>query len=99
VDLVADQVDPALLAAPAHGAPDALMARSELTRALSLVLEGLPPRDRLLLRLRFGEDLPAREIARLMSFPTLFHVYRRLDKVLVALRTQLQELGVDGSEP
>jgi len=99
VDLVADQIDPALLAAPAHGVPDALLARSELARALSLVLEGLPPRDRLLLRLRFGEDLPAREIARLMSFPTLFHVYRRLDKVLVALRTQLQELGVDGSEP
>jgi RNA polymerase sigma factor (sigma-70 family) len=99
VDLVADHVDTALLAAPSHGAPDQVLARSERGRALSQAVEGLPPRDRLLLRLRFAEDLPAREIARLMSFPTLFHVYRRLDKVLGGLRETLQFLGVQDAEP
>jgi hypothetical protein len=34
-----------------------------------------------------------------MSFPTLFHVYRRLDKVLGGLRETLQFLGVQDAEP
>ena len=99
VDLVAGHADTALLAAPSHGAPDEVLARSERARALSQTVEGLEPRDRLLLRLRFAEDLPAREIARLMGFPTLFHVYRRLNKVLEGLREALQALGVQDAEP
>jgi RNA polymerase sigma factor (sigma-70 family) len=99
VDLVSDHVDTALLAAPSHGAPDEVLARSERERALSQAVEGLPPRDRLLLRLRFAEDLPAREIARVIGFPTLFHVYRRLNKVLEGLRSALQALGVQDAEP
>lgn len=99
VDLVADHADTALLAAPSRGAPDEVLARSERARALSQTVEGLQPRDRLLLRLRFAEDLPAREIARLMGFPTLFHVYRRLNKVLEGLREALQALGVQDAEP
>ena len=99
VDLVAAQVDTALLAAPSQGAPDEVLARSERGRALSQALERLEPRDRFLLRLRFAEDLPAREIARLMGFPTLFHVYRRLTKVLEGLRETLQALGMQDAEP
>jgi RNA polymerase sigma factor (sigma-70 family) len=96
---VADHVDTALLTAPSHGEPDEVLARAERARALSQTVEGLQPRDRLLLRLRFAEDLPAREIARLMGFPTLFHVYRRLNKVLEGLREALQALGVQDVEP
>ena len=99
VDLVAAQVDTALLAASSQGAPDEVLARSERGRALSQALEQLEPRDRLLLRLRFAEDLPARQIARLMDFPTLFHVYRRLTKVLEGLRETLQALGMQDAEP
>jgi RNA polymerase sigma factor (sigma-70 family) len=95
VDHVAGRTDPTLLAGPHHSAPDELLARAERTRALSTALDRLPPGDRLLLRLRFAEDLPAREIARLMRFPTLFHVYRRLDKVLRELRGTLGRLGVE----
>jgi RNA polymerase sigma factor (sigma-70 family) len=93
-DLVAAQLDTTLLAAPAAAAPDAVLAQSERARALLQAMEGLPHRDRLLLRLRFTEDLPAREIARLMGFPTLFHVYRQLDKVLHTLRGSLEARGV-----
>ena len=76
-----------------------MLAKSERERALSQAVEGLQSRDRLLIRLRFAEDLPAREIARLLGFPTLFHVYRRLNKVLEALREALQALGVQDAEP
>ena len=93
-DLVADRTDPALLAASSQ-APDEELDRRERLDALASVLERLPPSDRLLLRLRFGEDLPAREIARIMRFPTLFHVYRRVDKVLNELRGALGSLGVE----
>lgn len=99
VDLVADRTDPASIAAPADTAPDELLARSERTQALTAALERLSPRDRLLLRFRFAEELPAREIAKLMRFPTLFHVYRRLDKVLDHLREALRGLGVQDTEP
>jgi RNA polymerase sigma factor (sigma-70 family) len=99
VDLMAAEVDTALLAAPADETPDVVLARSERARALAHALESLQPRDRLLLRLRFAEDLSAREIAQFMKFPSLFHVYRRLDKVLAVLRDALHTHGVHGVEP
>ena len=95
VDLVADRTDPSLLAGPGHTAPDEVLVQAERMRALSAALDRLAPADRLMLRLRFAEDLPAREIARLMRFPTLFHVYRRLDRVLRELRRTLDQLGVE----
>lgn len=94
VDLVADRTDPSLLAS-GRLAPDEQLARTERLGALSAALERLAPSDRLLLRLRFAEDLPAREIAQTMRFPTLFHVYRRLDKLLRELRTTLGARGIE----
>lgn len=62
-------------------------------RARSSALHGavalLPPADQLLLRLRFEEELTARQIAGLLGLPTPFHVYRRLDAVCATLRTRL----------
>jgi RNA polymerase sigma factor (sigma-70 family) len=98
-DLVSDKIDPALLAAPPQSAPDAVFADSERSRALAVALERLPASDRLLLRLRFAEELPAREIARLMRLPTVFHVYRRLNTVFGALRESLRREGVLDAEP
>jgi RNA polymerase sigma factor (sigma-70 family) len=94
VDRVADRTDPALLAT-ASRSPDEELTRRERLDALASALERLGPSDRLLLRLRFAEDLPAREIAQVMRFPTLFHVYRRIEKVLRQLRTTLGSLGVE----
>jgi RNA polymerase sigma factor (sigma-70 family) len=95
VDLVADRTDPELLASSGSDAPDVELARSERLRALSTALSGLAPADRLLLRLRFAEEATAREIARLMRFPTVFHVYRRLDHVMKDLRRALDALGIE----
>jgi RNA polymerase sigma factor (sigma-70 family) len=98
VDLVADRTDPELLASSSSHAPDVELARAERLRALGTALGGLSPADRLLLRLRFAEEATAREIARLMRFPTVFHVYRRLDRVMKDLRRVLDTLGIE-SEP
>ncbi|HEY6116622.1 MAG TPA: sigma-70 family RNA polymerase sigma factor [Candidatus Dormibacteraeota bacterium] len=97
-DLLAEQVDVADLPDDAAG-PEAELIASEQSRVLAAGLAGLAPRDRLLLRLRFEDDLSAREIATLVGYPTPFHVYRRLKALLVSLRSRLalrdrQEAGL-----
>ena len=70
------------------------LEQRELATALDAVLAGLHPRDRLLLALRFEDDLPARQIAEIMGFPTLFHVYRHVKSVLEACRVALERRGI-----
>lgn len=88
-------VDPAALASNAE-LPDVILEERERHEALERALGGLEPRDRMLLALRFKEDQTAIAIARLMGFPTPFHVYRRLNTVLGSLRETLGHAGVDG---
>ncbi|MEO6058074.1 MAG: sigma-70 family RNA polymerase sigma factor [Gemmatimonadales bacterium] len=99
VDLVADRLDPSELAASPRSSPDVALAHAERARALTGAVERLRASDRLLLRLRFTEELSVREIARLMRFPTIFHVYRRLNTVCDALRQSLRAVGVLDAEP
>jgi DNA-directed RNA polymerase specialized sigma subunit len=54
--------------------------------------------DRLLLKLRFDDGLSAPEIARLLGFPTPFHVYRRLNALYARLRGGLRERGIEEGE-
>ena len=88
-------VDPAVLASTAE-LPDVLLEERERHEALQRAMKGLDARDRMLLALRFKEDQTAIAIARLMGFPTPFHVYRRLTTVLGVLRESLGHAGVDG---
>lgn len=74
---------------------DALEA-AERKAALTLALARLPADDQVLLRLRYEENLSAREIAAVLGFPTQFHVYRRLNALCDALR---MELGVPAAGP
>jgi RNA polymerase sigma factor (sigma-70 family) len=62
--------------------PEAATHAAERTRAVHAAVGSLEPRDQLLLRLRFDEELAAHEIADVMGFATQFHVYRRLAVVL-----------------
>jgi RNA polymerase sigma factor (sigma-70 family) len=64
--------------------------RSELSR--------LTPRERLLLTLRFEDDLPAAKIASVVGLPTPFHVYRKINAILAKLRDQLHARGIDDSD-
>ena len=95
-DLVGAEMDiGALPDASGRGADEELIAR-ERGEALAGALAGLEPADRLLLRLRFDGGRSASEIARVMGFPTQFHVYRRLERVLATVRRELENRGIRG---
>jgi len=90
-ELDLDQLADAAATDPATGA-QAQEVRDVLRRALA----ALEPGDRLLLKLRFEDDLPAREIADLVHLPTPFQVYRRLKALLAGLRRVLEQAGIEG---
>lgn len=73
-----------------------LLDRADRGHALQRALGELDPDDRLLLKLRYEEDLSAREIAELLGLPTPFHVYRRARVVCALLRSRLDRLAVPG---
>lgn len=99
VDLVGSEMDLGRIAAPAMGNPERRLRTEELRSALSAALETLDPRDALLLALRFEDGAPVREITRVMDFPSVFHVYRRLGAVLDGLRKQLLDRGFSDPLP
>jgi len=81
--------------------PDAEMKLRavQLQEALHGALRTLPARDRLLLALRYEEGMTAGEIAVVMRFPSLFHVYRRLNTIQRSLRQTLERRGVGDAAP
>jgi RNA polymerase sigma factor (sigma-70 family) len=82
-----------------QGGPENALRNGQLHAALGRALSSLAADDQLLLKLRFDDDLPAQRIASVMSFPTPFHVYRRLKVLCAELRRRLIEQGVEDSEP
>lgn len=98
-DLVADRLDPDELAVNPEMGPDAHVRRSELVAAVKNAIKQLDRADRLLLALRFENELPVMEIARLMQLPSVFHVYRRLGRALERVRRMLADRGIEGPEP
>jgi RNA polymerase sigma factor (sigma-70 family) len=98
VELVGSAVD--LEALPQNGTdPATALADEQVHQLLALVLDGLDARDRLLVRLRFDDGVAVRDIAAIMGFPTVFHVYHRLRWVLDQMRTRLIARGIDGANP
>ncbi len=98
VDLVAEDIDSSPAGPTSATDPHAELLDRERSAALEAALRTLAPRDRLLLALRFEEDLSAREIGQVMGFATPFHVYRRLNALLAALRLSLGRRGIEGTE-
>ena len=70
--------------------------RRERDSRVKAELDALPAGDRLLLALRFEDDLSASRIAEIAGYPTPFHVYRRLHSVLAKLRAGLRAHGIEG---
>jgi RNA polymerase sigma factor (sigma-70 family) len=89
-DLAGAVEDLAGLADPALPDPGERLDDEHRRSALGRAVAGLSPSDQLLLRLRFEDELTAREIARLLGLPTPFHVYRRLSAVCTKLRLHLE---------
>lgn len=99
VDLVAVDVDEVPHLTEPGAAPDAQLLERDLQGALKDILGQLTPAQRLLLSLRFEDDLPVREIAELLHYPTRFHVHRALNAVLAELRQRLLSRGIDRVDP
>jgi RNA polymerase sigma factor (sigma-70 family) len=98
-DFVAEDIDAAR--GISGNGPDAEreLWAGELRGALHSAVRELPSPDRLVLALRHEEELSVREIAHLMHFPSVFHVYRRLNVIHRALRETLERKGVHGASP
>jgi RNA polymerase sigma factor (sigma-70 family) len=98
-DLIGAELGVEALETSAEQSPDAVLRRRELRRALEGALGELDPADRLLLRMRFEDDLSVPDIARLLNKGSPFRLYRRLDKVLVVVRKSLEAVGIRDSAP
>ncbi len=98
LDCLDHGLDTTEVADPTQSSAEADSIRRERDSRLRAELGALPASDRLLLVLRFEDDLSAARIADLVGLPTPFHVYRRLNTVLARLRTALQAQGIEGVE-
>ena len=94
VDLLAAEVDLSTIGDTRSGSPEDRVRVADLDHALQAALSHLEPQDQLLIKLRFEDELPMPEIARSLKFPTRFHAYRRLTRVLGDLRRALVDSGV-----
>jgi RNA polymerase sigma factor (sigma-70 family) len=99
VDLLSAEIDLGSIADKVGLDAEGALRSAELQRHLLLALGRLAPADRLLIKLRFEDDLPMPEIARTLAFPTRFHAYRRLTQALAELRLALQGSGVRDATP
>jgi RNA polymerase sigma factor (sigma-70 family) len=99
VDLVGADLDVELLAQPSGSLPGEELRARELYEALAAAVDELEPADRLLLRLRFQDDVAVADIARILSLPSVFHVYRRLNRLYEQLRSSLHGMGVEDASP
>jgi RNA polymerase sigma factor (sigma-70 family) len=99
IDLVAEPIDD-IAPIPDPGVrPDEEVGRRDLASILQSCLADLPPAHRLLLTMRFEDDIPVREIARILRYPSPFHVYRTLNTLLADLRQALRRRGVRDAQP
>jgi RNA polymerase sigma factor (sigma-70 family) len=99
VDLVGAEVDLSSLTDSQTAGPEEAARTAETYDALRELLRRLEPRDRLLLKLRFEDDLPVTQVAEALGYRTRFHVYRRLSIVLAQLRAELEQRGISEAAP
>lgn len=95
--LLSNGKDPDEIVDPAATDPERAFLERERREALDAALATLDSADRLLVRLRFQDGWPVPKIAAAMGFPSQFHAYRRLDRVLADLRRRLEQRGFEGS--
>jgi RNA polymerase sigma factor (sigma-70 family) len=94
-DFVAAEVDPDQLASATFVDPEAAVLAAERRQALQKALEELDVADRLLLTLRFEDDIPTADLAPMVGLQTRFQVHRRLKSVIAKLRRSLAANGIE----
>ena len=98
-DFITTELEPGRAPDTSISDPELRLREAELYAALETAVWQLEARGRLLFKLRVEQDLTAKQIARLMDFPSQFHVYRRIKSRLEFLRKILVEMGVLDPEP
>jgi RNA polymerase sigma factor (sigma-70 family) len=94
-DLTEGDTPPDAIEDASSPTPDFIAIHSERDLCLKRALSLLASRDRLLVALRFEDGMPAQRIARILGYPSPFHVYRRLNTVLATLRSSLKASGIE----
>jgi len=77
---------------------DSGLIRNERDECLRAELAKLTPKERLLLTLRFEDNLTASRVAGIVGLPSPFHVYRSVNVILSNLRVRLEKRGLQGSD-
>ncbi|MBW8839028.1 MAG: sigma-70 family RNA polymerase sigma factor [Gemmatimonadetes bacterium] len=98
-DLLSEKIDVDDIERDDSGEADAPLRRAQLREGLRQSIAQLDPEDQLLLAMRFRDERPVNQIAKVLHAPTVFHVYRRLGTILRQLRRMLDDRGVEGPEP
>jgi RNA polymerase sigma factor (sigma-70 family) len=75
-------------------APDVALEQKERRSTLDAVLAHLETEDRVILRLRFEDDVSVPEIARLLGLGSPFALYRRINRILAGVRRSLEAAGI-----
>jgi len=97
-DLIGNELGLDDLLANSDEIPDAALERKEWCAILDAALADLDTEDRVILRLRFEDDVSVPEIARLLSLGSPFALYRRLKRIVATLRRALEAAGMSESE-
>jgi RNA polymerase sigma factor (sigma-70 family) len=94
VDLIASEIDWEQLSDGKNPQPDVALVHKERLAALRRVIGTLDVTDRLLLTLRFEDDVPLAKIGPLVGLDSRWQVHRRLKAVLAQLREGLGARGI-----
>ena len=92
-DLIADDIDLDQVTDGKFPSPDALVLAEERRRALQDAIGSLDVADRLLLTLRFKDEIAVDHIAPMVGLRNRFQVHRRLKAVLAQVRRALEDHG------
>jgi RNA polymerase sigma factor (sigma-70 family) len=93
-DLLGSELGLEELRANADATPDATLEEKEWRSTLDAALAQLETEDRVILRLRFEDDVSVPEIARLLGLGSPFALYRRLKRILATVRRALVAAGI-----
>ena len=92
-DLIADQIDLDQLADGKSPSPEAAIMAAERRQAVNDAVGSLEVADRLLLTLRFKDEISVEHIAPMVGLRNRFQAHRRLKAVLADVKRQLDEHG------
>lgn len=92
IDLAGAELDLDTIPDPSESTPETIFDDSAVRQALRDAIVQLEPRERLLLALRFEDELTAERIASTLAMASAFHVYRQLNRILGKLRERLRYL-------